>query len=106
DLTQRATTSVLGALVPALAADHQVAVINLNGDVALGVHTGQLDSNDGVVAIAAHLSGRVEAGGSGNRCEGGTEQHVEIGERVPATQHECVHERDLQDRAAPAAATK
>src|SRR5262249_47929259 len=74
---------LLLAAVATLAADDQVAALDLDGDV-LGGDTGELEADHRVVPLAVGLGGRAEPGPAGRgghaRPEGAADQLVELGE--------------------------
>src|SRR6478609_6099632 len=61
DLAERAPVLFLGAFVAAFATNDELALVDLDVDVLLDVDTGQLEANDGIVAVSGDLRGRAEA---------------------------------------------
>src|SRR5262245_28786166 len=61
DLAERAPVLFLRMLITALTTDDELALVDLDIDVLRHVHAGQLEADDGVVAILDDLGGRAEA---------------------------------------------
>src|SRR5690348_1394533 len=91
-LAQGTAVLVLGPLVAALATHDEVAAVDLDGHVVSEVDAGQLEPDNGVVAVTGNLGGGGEAGLAGGRAERVAHKRVEVGERVtPGPQRHSLH---------------